>query len=408
MLNNLPESSYPTLNFDSKRLEMPKLDFSLFLFFLDIKADTSRRLNEAISTVLQAEHQRQEQHRHQLAAPSMRQVDPRMLLGQDPGAYGLSTGPPPTSPHRRGAQSSSDGLQGAQASLVKNPMVKLQGAGNSGDGSSVSGSGREPPSSLPGFPSGPTSRVNAFSPPLSRPPGSSSPFRNQTPPPMRSPTPPTSSMPPGPPHSMMPPPMGQRMPMMPSSYRPPHMMADMTQQMGVRAGVPPPHLRADMMQQKGVRAGVPPSLGGGMPRGKAQQQQGQDSSGESRPESTVEAGRKKNEDRLVNSICARYENIDREKARSFVKQVRQNNGGKLTGMSVPDILKKVHELASADESKDCSICLCELPVRPYQTPCGHQFHKQCLDQWLDQETSGNLCPNCREFLTNNEEFPSLR
>ena len=78
--------------------------------------------------------------------------------------------------------------------------------------------------------------------------------------------------------------------MMPSSYRPPHMMADMTQQMGVRAGVPPPHLRADMMQQKGVRAGVPPSLGGGMPRGKAQQQQGQDSSGESRPESTVEAG----------------------------------------------------------------------------------------------------------------------
>jgi hypothetical protein len=91
-----------------------------------------------------------------------------------------------------------------------------------------------------------------------------------------------------------------------------------------------------------------------------------------------------------------------------VKQVRQNNGGKLTGMNIPTILQKVQELASADESKDCSICLCELPDRPYVTTCGHQFHKMCLDQWLQQETSGNACPNCREFLTNDQEFPQLR
>lgn len=124
-------------------------------------------------------------------------------------------------------------------------------------------------------------------------------------------------------------------------------------------------------------------------------------------DAAVKPGRKKNEDILVDKICDRYVGIDREKARSYVKQVRQNNGGKLTGMNIPTILQKVQELASADESKDCSICLCELPERPFVTRCGHQFHKYCLDQWLQQETSGNACPNCREFLTNDEEFPQL-
>ena len=37
------------------------------------------------------------------------------------------------------------------------------------------------------------------------------------------------------------------------------------------------------------------------------------------------SGRKKNEDKLVDKICDKYVGIDREKARSYVKQVRQVN-----------------------------------------------------------------------------------
>ena len=35
------------------------------------------------------------------------------------------------------------------------------------------------------------------------------------------------------------------------------------------------------------------------------------------------SGRKKNEDKLVDKICDKYVGIDREKGRSYVKQVRQ-------------------------------------------------------------------------------------
>ena len=43
---------------------------------------------------------------------------------------------------------------------------------------------------------------------------------------------------------------------------------------------------------------------------------------------------------------------------------------------------------------DCSIC-CERDVvtNMFRTPCGHHFHRSCLQRWCDHN---NSCPNCRE------------
>jgi hypothetical protein len=56
-----------------------------------------------------------------------------------------------------------------------------------------------------------------------------------------------------------------------------------------------------------------------------------------------------------------------------------------------------------DESPmQCSICLddCELGQRVRKVlACGHQFHSECLDVWLDRRGS---CPNCRNGVAINE------
>ena len=36
---------------------------------------------------------------------------------------------------------------------------------------------------------------------------------------------------------------------------------------------------------------------------------------------------------------------------------------------------------------ECSICL-----EPYNLPCGHTYHKECIDEWLKKH---NTCPGCR-------------
>ena len=43
----------------------------------------------------------------------------------------------------------------------------------------------------------------------------------------------------------------------------------------------------------------------------------------------------------------------------------------------------------------CTICLCRIEKDHIQTPCGHDFHKSCLEKaYL---TTGN-CPNCRQHI----------
>ena len=56
------------------------------------------------------------------------------------------------------------------------------------------------------------------------------------------------------------------------------------------------------------------------------------------------------------------------------------------------------------KQKDCPICLSNVTLNPdgvtnqalpkvfYQTPCGHDFHKKCLTEWV---TYKDICPICR-------------
>ncbi|XP_042505816.1 E3 ubiquitin-protein ligase RHA2B-like [Macadamia integrifolia] len=54
--------------------------------------------------------------------------------------------------------------------------------------------------------------------------------------------------------------------------------------------------------------------------------------------------------------------------------------------------------APGGESKECSVCLTRLEdgdeIRELQ--CKHDFHKDCLDQWLKREQV--TCPLCRRYV----------
>ena len=53
----------------------------------------------------------------------------------------------------------------------------------------------------------------------------------------------------------------------------------------------------------------------------------------------------------------------------------------------------------------CSICLCEFQVndRVKRLPCGHLFHKACLDPWFLDVTSS--CPVCKQHITQRGMVP---
>ena len=50
-----------------------------------------------------------------------------------------------------------------------------------------------------------------------------------------------------------------------------------------------------------------------------------------------------------------------------------------------------------DEEEECSICLTSYQQKDMlrTLPCGHSFHKDCIDRWLEQSTS---CPFCKQPL----------
>lgn len=57
-----------------------------------------------------------------------------------------------------------------------------------------------------------------------------------------------------------------------------------------------------------------------------------------------------------------------------------------------------HRHARLEPGTDCVICMTELDpedARPAITPCNHQFHRACLEQWMDVKME---CPTCRATL----------
>ena len=58
----------------------------------------------------------------------------------------------------------------------------------------------------------------------------------------------------------------------------------------------------------------------------------------------------------------------------------------------------------------CSICLDDIAnIEFTETSCGHIFHKDCLESWLNQYRAQNidvyLCPLCRSDIT--EDYPII-
>ncbi|XP_042475093.1 E3 ubiquitin-protein ligase RNF13-like [Macadamia integrifolia] len=59
---------------------------------------------------------------------------------------------------------------------------------------------------------------------------------------------------------------------------------------------------------------------------------------------------------------------------------------------------RYYDNGSGDELKECAVCLMKLEdgdeMRVLQ--CNHDFHKECLDQWLEKEQL--TCPLCRRHV----------
>ena len=59
------------------------------------------------------------------------------------------------------------------------------------------------------------------------------------------------------------------------------------------------------------------------------------------------------------------------------------------------------EPAEQNEFPTCSICFEQLGRGVITTPCGHCFHTNCIDQWI-QAGAENRCPSCRQMVDRNE------
>lgn len=56
-------------------------------------------------------------------------------------------------------------------------------------------------------------------------------------------------------------------------------------------------------------------------------------------------------------------------------------------------LNVVNTYTEERKTNVCSICLVETLINIKKLPCGHEFHKHCIDSWLGRK---NTCPNCRK------------
>ena len=54
------------------------------------------------------------------------------------------------------------------------------------------------------------------------------------------------------------------------------------------------------------------------------------------------------------------------------------------------------EVKNSDGTLSCSICMdSNTDINFVMTSCGHNFHKECVEQWINVK---NNCPNCRQII----------
>jgi len=113
-------------------------------------------------------------------------------------------------------------------------------------------------------------------------------------------------------------------------------------------------------------------------------------------------------------------------------ELRKSNHGKLSGMNVQDIMKKVGSFikrdrgmsgsgslmerdrgmsgGGSDDDDNCSICFEDMYATDsrYLNSCGHRFHIHCINLWLESPGgAGSTCPMCRNYIVKEDEFPGL-
>ena len=54
------------------------------------------------------------------------------------------------------------------------------------------------------------------------------------------------------------------------------------------------------------------------------------------------------------------------------------------------------------EHPSCTVCISEIPMgdKGMVLPCGHIFHPECINPWLDDH---NTCPTCRHELPSEKD-----
>jgi hypothetical protein len=57
----------------------------------------------------------------------------------------------------------------------------------------------------------------------------------------------------------------------------------------------------------------------------------------------------------------------------------------------------IHMLALDIQDEDCSICIEELN-ECIMLDCGHKFHTECMNKWLEEQAPAATCPMCRDDL----------
>ena len=138
--------------------------------------------------------------------------------------------------------------------------------------------------------------------------------------------------------------------------------------------------------------------------------------------------RNKSYQRLLAQLQSRYPDLSTHDAEGYIQLLRENNNGKLSGMSIQTIHDRVGNYIRADRDRrrtendsdnNCSICLEDMFERDSRrlNPCEHRFHNHCIDvslfkiyyfiseffalfqNWLSTPGgAGNTCPMCRHFI----------
>ena len=126
-------------------------------------------------------------------------------------------------------------------------------------------------------------------------------------------------------------------------------------------------------------------------------------------------------EKLIGKLMTAYPDLSHSDGDKYINILRDQNQGKLSGMSIPIIEEKVgvlmrrdraaiHSTLETPQDTNCSVCFENMDENNSRklNPCGHRFHNQCINEWMSTSGgAGNTCPMCRHYIVQEDEFPDL-